>query len=136
MRRAPSRLAGVPAVVAALLFALAATGCSGARAAPGLVPPVVDRYPIIPAPRRLEAGSGEFRLDRKTRIMLSDPGSRELRTLSELLAAPSARPPDSRSRVSTEPASDQAPHALRSGWPRARTPLIRRAIGWSLPSGA
>lgn len=99
-------------MVTALLFALAATGCSGARTASGSVLPVVDRYPIIPAPRRLEAGPGEFRLDRETRIMLSDPGSRELQTLSEFLAAPLRAATGFPLPVSPEPASAQAPHAL------------------------
>jgi len=112
MRRPPWRRARVPAVVAALLFALTATACSGAGATPGLVPPVVDRYPIIPAPRRLEAGPGEFRLDRETRIMLSDPGSGDLRTLSELLAAPLRAATGFPLPVSPEPASDQAPNTI------------------------
>src|SRR2546428_3649519 len=82
MPRTSSRRAGVPTVAAALFLALLATGCSGMRATPGPVAPVVERYPIIPAPRRLQARPGEFRLDQETRIMLSDPASRELRTLS------------------------------------------------------
>src|SRR5437762_11382 len=83
-----SRRAGLLAAGAALFLALVATGCAGTRPTPEPVPRVVERYPIIPAPRRLQARPGEFRLDRETRVMLSDPASTELRTLSELLAAP------------------------------------------------
>src|SRR6476646_9981267 len=88
MPRASSRPAGLLAVGAALFLALVATGCAGTRVTPDPTPQVVERYPIIPAPRRLQAGSGEFRLDRETRIVLSDPASTELWTLSEFLAIP------------------------------------------------
>jgi hexosaminidase len=110
--RTPSRQARVLALGAPLLHALAATECSGMRARPEPVPPAPERYPIIPAPRRLEARPGEFRLDRETRIMLSDPASTELRTLSELLAAPLRAASGLPLPVSPEPAADHAPHAI------------------------
>jgi hexosaminidase len=110
--RTPSRQARVLALGAPLLLALAATECSGMRARPEPVPPAPERYPIIPAPRRLEARPGEFRLDRETRIMLSDPASTELRTLSELLAAPLRAASGLPLPVSPEPAADHAPHAI------------------------
>lgn len=47
-----------------------------------------ERYAIIPAPQYLERKSGEFRLDRATRISLSDTGNAELRELAELWVAP------------------------------------------------
>src|SRR5882724_5799831 len=97
---------------AALFLALAATGCGGTRATPDPVSPALERYPIIPAPRRLQARPGEFRLDRETRIMLSDPASTELRTLSELLAAPLRAASGLPLPVSPEPAADHAPHAI------------------------
>ena len=100
------------AVGAPLLLALAATGCSGMGARPGSVSPAPERYPIIPAPRRLEARPGEFRLDRETRIMLSDPASMELRTLSELLAVPLRAASGLPLPVSSKPAADHAPHAI------------------------
>ena len=67
---------------------------------------------MIPAPRRLEAKPGEFRLDRETRIMLSDPASVELRALSELLAVPLRAASGLPLPVSPEPAADHAPHAI------------------------
>jgi hexosaminidase len=79
---------------------------------PGLVPPAPDRYPIIPAPRHLEPRPGEFRLDRETRIMLSDPGSTELRTLSELLAGPLRAASGLPLPISPEPATGQAADAI------------------------
>jgi len=66
----------------------------------------------MPAPRRLQARPGEFRLDRETRIMLSDPASTELRTLSELLAAPLRAASGLPLPVAPEPASDRATNAL------------------------
>jgi hexosaminidase len=97
---------------AALFLVQVATGCAGTRATPEPAPQVVERYPIIPAPRRLQARPGEFRLDRETRIMLSDPASQELRTLSELLAAPLRAASGLPLPVSSEPASDHATNAL------------------------
>jgi hexosaminidase len=105
-RQARALLLGAP------LLALAATGCSGMSARSGPVPPAPERYAIIPAPRRLEARPGEFRLDRETRIMLSDPASTELRALSELLAAPLRAASGLPLPVSSEPAADHAPHAI------------------------
>src|SRR6476469_9798149 len=101
-----SRRTGVPAVGAALFLALVAGGCAGTRVTPEPAPQVVERYPIIPAPRRLQARPGEFRLDRETRIMLSDPASTELRPLSELLAAPLRAVSGLPLPVAPEPASD------------------------------
>src|SRR5438876_376158 len=112
MPRTSSRRAGVLTVGAALFLALAATGCSGTRATLGQVSPALERYPIIPAPRRLQARPGEVRLDRETRIMLSDPASTELRTLSELLAAPLRAASGLPLPVSREPASDDATNAV------------------------
>ena len=110
--RTPSRMARVLALGAPLLLMLAATGCSGMRARPGPVPPAPEGYAMIPAPRRLEAKPGEFRLDRETRIMLSDPASVELRALSELLAVPLRAASGLPLPVSPEPAADHAPHAI------------------------
>jgi hypothetical protein len=45
----------LPAVGAVLFLALVATGCAGTRATPEPLPQVVERYPIIPAPRSLQA---------------------------------------------------------------------------------
>ena len=102
----------MPAVGAALFLALVAGGCAGTRVTPEPAPQVVERYPIMPAPRRLQARPGEFRLDRETRIMLSDPASTELRTLSELLAAPLRAASGLPLPVAPEPASDRATNAL------------------------
>jgi hexosaminidase len=99
-------------VGAALFLAVVATGCAGTRATPEPVPQVVERYPIIPAPRRLQARPGEFRLDRETEITLSDPASTELRMLSELLAAPLRIASGLPLRISPEPASDHATNAI------------------------
>jgi hexosaminidase len=107
-----SRRARLLSTGAALLLALVATGCAGTRATPEPVPRVVERYPIIPAPRRLQARPGEFRLDRETRIILSDPASSELRTLAELLAAPLRAASGLPLPVSPEPASGHATNAL------------------------
>ncbi len=112
MPRTPSRRAGMLAVGAALFHVLVAPGCAGRRATPEPEPQVVERYPIIPAPRRLQARPGEFRLDRETRIMLSDPASTELRTLSELLVTPLRTASGLPLPVSPEPASDHATNAL------------------------
>ena len=87
-------------------------GCAGSRAPPVPVPQAVERYPIIPAPRRLQARPGEFRLDRETRIMLSDPASTELRTLSELLAAPLRTASGLPLPLSPDPASSHATNAI------------------------
>jgi hexosaminidase len=51
-------------------------------------PHASERYAIIPQPRRLVAGAGEFRLDRETRVVLSGGASASLRALAELLVAP------------------------------------------------
>jgi N-acetyl-beta-hexosaminidase len=102
----------VPTLAPAVFLALLATGCAGMRAAPGPAPRFVARYPIVPAPRHLEAKPGEFRLDRETRIVLSDPRSRELRTLAELLAAPLRAAAGLPLPVASEPAADQAPNAI------------------------
>jgi hexosaminidase len=112
MPQTSSRRAGLPAAGAALVLGLVVTGCAGTKVAPEPVPRVVERYPIIPAPRRLQARPGEFRLDRETRIMLSDPASAALRTLSELLAAPLRAASGLPLPVSAEPASDHAINAL------------------------
>lgn len=94
-----------------LLLALISSGCAGGRAtAP--VSPAPQRYPIIPAPRRIQAGSGEFRLDRTTRIMLSDPASTELRALVELLAGPLRASSGLPLPVSPEPADNHTPNTI------------------------
>jgi hexosaminidase len=79
-RRTPP---GVP-----LFLLLTSWACAGGKAPTTLPAPVPGRYPIIPAPRHIQSLPGEFRLDRTTQIMLSDPRSAELRALAELLAAP------------------------------------------------
>ncbi len=76
------------------------------------VAPAPERYPIIPAPRHIQPGPGELRLDRTTRIMLSDPASAELRALAELLAAPLRAASGLPLPVSQEPAGDHMPHAI------------------------
>jgi hexosaminidase len=93
-----------------LVLLLAATGCAGTGAQPPS--PAPDRYPIVPASRHLEPRPGEFRLDRDTRILLSDPASAELRTLSELLAAPLRAASGLPLPVSSEPPADHAPDAI------------------------
>ena len=61
----------------------------------------------IPAPRRIQPESGEFRLDRTTRIMLSDPASAELHALVELLAVPMRAVSGLPLPVSAEPADER-----------------------------
>ena len=100
------------AVGAPLLLALVAAGCGGARATPEPVSPALERYPIIPAPRHIQEGIGEFRLDRETRIMLSDPASTALHALSEFLAGPLRAASGLPLPVSPEPASDRATNAV------------------------
>ncbi len=95
--------------VLAVLFAV---GCAGRSTAIGRANPAPERYPIVPAPRRIEARSGEFQLDPATRIVLSDPASTELRALSELLAAPLRAASGLRLPVSSEPLKEGAPHAI------------------------
>ena len=65
-----------------LILALVAMGCAGAGAKSEPVSPAPERYPIVPAPRHLEPRPGEFRIDRETRILLSDPASPQLHALS------------------------------------------------------
>jgi hexosaminidase len=71
-----------------LILALVAMGCASAGTKPEPLSPAPERYPIVPAPRYLEPRPGEFRIDRETRILLSDPASTQLHALSDLLAAP------------------------------------------------
>jgi hexosaminidase len=92
------------------LLAVVASGC--ARPATGPVSPAPGSASIIPAPRQMQAGSGRFRLDRMTRIMLSDPTSTELRTLVELLAAPLRVASGLPLPVSPYPADDRTPDAI------------------------
>jgi len=109
------RLILAPAAVivgTALTLTIGSTGCAGSSAATGPVRPAPERYPIIPAPRRIEAGSGELRLDRATRIMLSDPTNPELRALAEVLIAPLRAASGLPLPISPEPAADDAPHAI------------------------
>lgn len=96
----------------ALTLTIGSTGCAGRTAATGPVRPAPERYPITPAPRRIEAGSGELRLDRATRIMLSDPASPELRALAEVLIGPLRAASGLPLPISPEPAADSAPHAI------------------------
>ena len=44
------------------------------------------RYPIVPLPQRLEARAGEFVLDARTSIVLSDPADADLRAVADLFA--------------------------------------------------
>jgi len=81
-------------------------------AATGPVRPVPAHYPIVPAPRHIEAGSGELRLDRATRIILSDPANPELRALAEVLISPLRAASGLPLPISSEPAADQAQHAI------------------------
>src|SRR6185295_10317146 len=71
----------------AVVLVLISTACAGKTATSGPVPDPA-RYPIVPAPRHLEARSDKFQLDSATRILLSDPASPELRTLAEAVVAP------------------------------------------------
>jgi hexosaminidase len=105
------RMSSSWATVSALLLAVVCTGCAG-KATIGRVDPAPERYPIIPAPRRIQAAPGEFRLDRTTRILLSDPANGELRSLAELLAAPLRAASGLPLSVSPEPADDHAAHAI------------------------
>lgn len=100
-----------PVTIAGLLLAAVCTGCAG-KASMGQVNPELERYPIIPAPRRIQAARGEFQLDRTTRIMLSDPANGELRSLAELLAAPFRTATGLPLLVSPEPADDHPAHAI------------------------
>jgi hexosaminidase len=50
-----------------------------------------DRYPIIPAPERLTARSGEFAIRPDTRILLGSSGDAELRRIADFLAVPLRR---------------------------------------------
>ena len=115
--RAP--IVGVAPLVArdarVALVTLVAAGCAGTgatRGRPAPEHPAAERYAIIPAPRRLDARPGEFRLDRQTRILLSDPASTELRALAELLAAPLRKASGLPLPVSSEPADGAAPNAI------------------------
>ncbi|MGD2067551.1 MAG: beta-N-acetylhexosaminidase [Gemmatimonadota bacterium] len=74
----PSRVPG--AAVAVLAVALAACGPSREELA--------ARYPLVPAPARLEPADGAFTLGARTRIVLSDPTDAALRHMAEAFAAP------------------------------------------------
>jgi hexosaminidase len=75
---------------------------------------VQERYPIVPLPRSMEAGPGEFRLDSSTRIVLADTANADLRsladTLSALLTAASAGTLPL--RVTAAPARERAPNTI------------------------
>lgn len=60
----------------------------------------------------MQIGTGTFRLDRLTRIMLSDPNSTELRALVELLAAPLRVASGLPLPVSPHPADEHTPDAI------------------------
>jgi hexosaminidase len=95
-----------------LILVLVAMGCAGAGAKPETLSPAPARYPIVPAPRHLEPRHGEFQIDRETRILLSDPASPDLRTLSELLAAPLRAASGLPLPVSPEPLGDHPANAI------------------------
>ncbi|HEX2095195.1 MAG TPA: beta-N-acetylhexosaminidase [Longimicrobiaceae bacterium] len=80
MRPLASLLCGV------LLF----TGCSDLLSPSdrGLSDAQLRRYPVVPIPAHLRPRSGELRLTPQTRIVLSDPGSAELRSIAALLVEP------------------------------------------------
>lgn len=88
MSPASSLRARAVRVSALLLLALVGAGCARTRMAPEPARSEAERYAIIPQPRRLIARQGEFRLDRNTRVVLSDSASKELRALAELLVLP------------------------------------------------
>ena len=71
-----------------------------------------ERYAIIPAPQYLERKSGEFRLDRATRISLSDTGNAELCELAELWVAPLRAASGLPLPVSPEAGKDHTPGAI------------------------
>lgn len=71
-------------VVAALLL----VGCGTARTAPAPLPSGGPRYAVVPMPAHLVPGSGEFRLDTETRILISERDSALLRPLASVLAVP------------------------------------------------
>jgi hexosaminidase len=73
--------------VVALLLLPFCSGCAG-KTTTVSVSPAPERYPIIPRPRRILASTGEFRLNRATRIVLSGPANPEIRSLAELLVIP------------------------------------------------
>jgi hexosaminidase len=100
-----------PVTIVALVLAAVCMGCGG-KATIGRVNPELERYPIIPAPRRIQPARGEFPLDRTTRIMLSDPANGELRSLAELLAAPLRAATGLPLPVSLEPADEHPAHAI------------------------
>jgi len=110
-----SRTSSLPAhavVGVPLLLALLGAGCAGTRTAPESVRPAPDRYAVIPLPARLDARPGEFRLDRETRIALSDPASAELRAVAELFAAPLRAASGLPLPIAPEPAGDDTPNAI------------------------
>jgi hexosaminidase len=96
----------------ALALGIVSTGCAGRTATTEPVRPAPERYPIIPAPRLIEARSGEFRLDQATRITLSDPASPDLRALAEVVIAPLRAASGLPLPVSSERASDNPSHEI------------------------
>jgi len=86
---------------------LAAVGCAGGKAtAP--VSPAPRSYSIVPAPQRIQAKTGEFRLGPATRITLSDPADAELHALADLLLVPLRAASGLPLPVSSRPGDDKA----------------------------
>ena len=66
--------------LAALLLALAASGCAAAR--------TPAAFTLIPVPASLTAGKGDFQLGARTTVALADGGDAELARLADFWAAP------------------------------------------------
>ncbi len=90
-----------------VLLGLAAVGCAGGKATPP-VSPAPRSYSIVPAPQRIQAKAGTFRLSPATRIMLSDPADAELRALADLLLVPLRAASGLPLPISSRPGDDQA----------------------------
>src|SRR6185437_301358 len=98
----------------ATVLVLMSTGCGG-NAAPSGPVPAPARYPIVPAPRHIEARSGQFQLDSATRIVLSEPASSELRAIAEAVAGPLRAASGLPLLVVPGPADKQARNAIAIG---------------------
>ena len=110
--------------VAGLLLLAFSPGCAG-KTTTASVSPGPERYPIIPRPRRLLAATGEFRLDRATRVVLFGPANAEIRPLAELLVIPlrtaSGFPLPIVSEATRDPATDAIVLRLAPGGDSAQS---------------
>ena len=72
----------------AALAALLGQGCAAPRTASEPLRAPSRRYDLVPLPKELVPRTGEFQLDSKTRILITDTASASLRSAAELLARP------------------------------------------------